>query len=126
MSSYSLLLTIGFSLTDMQDDDNMAYKVLASISQAARDCVTREKTIMTSVTEVDQLVRPKLRLSGNIIAMGMGYYHRVRPPCSGYQKLFFNRLLYVLYGVVGNTIKDLTRNTGFFKSFYFCMNVTSN
>ena len=82
VSSYSSLLAIRFNLAAMQDDDNMAYRVLAFISQAAKDCVTKAKTIMAAVTEVDQPPRPKLRINGSIIVMGMGYYRRVRCPCS--------------------------------------------
>ena len=56
----------------------------------------------------------------------MGYYHRVYRPCNGYHELFFNRLLYVLYRVVGNNIENLARNMGLFDSFYFQVRVISN
>ena len=49
LSSYLLLLAIGSNLAHMHDNDNMDYKVLVFISQAARDCVTRAKMILKQV-----------------------------------------------------------------------------
>ena len=126
VSSYQALCAIGFCLAEMHEEDNMDYKVLAFILQAARDCAIRAKDVMDAVTEVNHPPRPKLRINWSIIAMAMGYYPRVGQPCSGYHELFFNGLLYVLFGVVGNTNKDLFRNTRFFENFCSCMNVTGN
>ena len=101
----------------------MAYNVLAFISQAARDCKIRAKDVTGEVRQSLRFPNPTLRLSGKIIAMGMGYYCRVRCLCNGFHKLFFNGLMYVLQGVVGTTLSDLEHNAELFAGGQFQMQV---
>ena len=97
ISSYQALLAIGFCLAKMNDQDNMDSDVLTVIAQMARDCEIRAKDVMSVVNESLRPAKPKLRLNGRIIAMGMAYYNRVGRPCNGFHELFFNGLMYVLH-----------------------------
>ena len=81
---------------------------------------------MSVVNESLRPPNPKLRLSGRIIAMGMAYYCSVGCPCNGFHELFFNRLMYVLQGIVGTTLSDLEQNAQLFAGFQFQMQVTGN
>ena len=97
VSSYQMLLAIGFCIVEMNERDNMEFNVLTFIAQAARDCEIRAKDVMSVVNELLRPANPKLRLNGRIIAMGMAYYNRVGRPCNGFHELFFNGLMYVLH-----------------------------
>ena len=94
--SYHILLAIGFCLAEMNEEDNMHFDVLTLIAQAARDCEIRAKDVMYAVTWANRPVRPRLRINGRVIAMGMAYYCRVGHPCSDFHELFFNGRMYVL------------------------------
>ena len=115
-----------FCIAEMNKRDNMDCEVLTFITQAARDCEIRAKDVMSVVNESLRPLNPKLRLSSRIIAMGMAYYCRVGRPCNGFHELFFNRLMYVLQGVVGTTLSDLEQNAQLFAGFQFQMQVTGN
>ena len=94
----------------MNEEDNMHYDVLMFIGQAARDCEIRAKDVMAEVKEEFRLPNQpnlKLRLNGKIIAMGMSHYRGHGNPCNGFHELFFNGLMFVLHGVVGDNLADL-------------------
>ena len=81
---------------------------------------------MGEVREALRLANLTLRISGKIIAMGMGYYRRGGRPCNGFHELFFNGLMYVLQGVVSNTLSNLEQNAEFFGGYQFQMQVTGD
>ena len=95
--------------------------MLNFIAQAAKDCTIRAKDVVMNTSGAEIPVNPVFELSGSIIAMGMGHYRRVEDcPCNRYDELFFNGLLYFLYGVIGGTtVELLSIHTGSFQRFYF-------
>ena len=55
--------------------------------------------------------KPVLQLDGKMITMAMGYYHKkTGHPCNRYHELFYNGLLYILYGVVGSNVTTIANN----------------
>ena len=114
LSSYKTLLTIGFCLVEMDDQDDMTYEVLKFIPQAARDCAIRAKDVMEAVSDKLKFPNPKLRLNGKEIAMGMSHYCRHGSPCNGFHELFFNGVMFVLQGIVGANFAELKQNVDLF------------
>ena len=119
VSSYKTLLAIGFCLVEMDERDSMTFEVLSFVTQAARDCAIRAKDVMGAVHGDLQIPNPRLRISGKVIAMGMGHYRRHGRPCNGFHELFFNGLVQVLHGTLGANFRELERNADLFAAGQF-------
>ena len=62
---------------------------------------------------------PVLHLQGSIIAIAMAYYQSIGCPCKWYHELFLNRIIYILYIVIGRSTTKLENKERLLKSFYF-------
>ena len=103
----------------------MIFAVLSIITQATSDCVIRAKHVTMNASEEQcPASKPVHQLDGKMIAMAMGYYCKVVCPFNGYHELFYNGLLYILFGVVGLNITTIANNVHLFKGFYYKTNVT--
>ena len=63
-------LATGFSLTTINNGDNMSYKVLSFITWAARDCAIRAKDVMISTCAVQIHLNPVLELGRSMLLLG--------------------------------------------------------
>ena len=104
----------------------MLLELVSFIAKAGKDCVIRAKDVMVNVDEGYRSGVPVLSLQGIIVAMTMAYYQSIGCPYKGYHELFFNRILYILYRVIGRNTAKLENNARLFRLFYFAIIVNDN
>ena len=104
VSHYPTLLSIGMGLATI-DGESPTSAASVFVLQAARNCAIRVQHILRQ-----KEIGPKnlnQRFYGNVIGAGMAQYWESGCKCPGHHDFFFNRLLTIVYGGIGNIAEGI-------------------
>ena len=116
--SFQCLVTLWLGLAAIKDGDKISRPEVAFfVNTAAKDSVIRAKTVIGE--EMPKEKNPIFMFQGKYITASMAYYLKNSNQCYRYHKLFFNRLLSVLYGALGKKNNALKKSLDSFEKWYF-------
>ena len=98
--------------TTIDGEDNPGLAASVFVLQAACYCAVRAQHMLRQQDIGPD--HPNLSFYGDVIGAGMAEYWESGCKCHDYHELFFNRLLLVLYGGIGNSAEGILDNAEVF------------
>ena len=117
VSCYSTLIAFGMGVAAVDTTEAPSKESSLFVLYAVQDCAIRATAILRQ--EGIAPSNPYLSFRSNVIAAGLAEYWQKGAKCCSYHELFFNGLLVVLHGGLGNRAEGILHSVKDYYAYHF-------